>query len=94
MLRFPPPASPGRIVSMTPSPGEGPRMTPAEIKDLRARLGLTQKQLAAKLGVAWRTVQQWESGRRKAPGPAVILLEQLAFWADRDERTRQSEDKS
>jgi DNA-binding transcriptional regulator YiaG len=33
------------------------------IRDLRAKLGLTQEQFAAKVGVTWSTVNRWENGR-------------------------------
>lgn len=32
------------------------------IKKIRNKLGLSQKELAKKLGVHWRTVQNWENG--------------------------------
>jgi DNA-binding XRE family transcriptional regulator len=37
-------------------------MTPALFKALRARLGLTQAELAEKLGVERNTVNRWEMG--------------------------------
>jgi DNA-binding transcriptional regulator YiaG len=37
-------------------------MTGKEVKRIRARLGLTQAQLAEKLGVARVTVARWEVG--------------------------------
>lgn len=38
-----------------------------DIKINRGKLGLTQKELAEKVGVSVRTVQDWEQGRYK-PG--------------------------
>jgi DNA-binding transcriptional regulator YiaG len=38
------------------------------IRDLRAKLGLTQEQFAAKVGVTFSTVNRWESGRSR-PSP-------------------------
>lgn len=52
-------------------------MTGDELKDLRAKLGLTQLQLAEKLGVARNTVTRWEMGIRSIPEPVVRLLEFL-----------------
>jgi len=39
-----------------------------EIKGIRKKLGLTQEQLAHKLGVSWATVARWERGKG-APSP-------------------------
>jgi DNA-binding transcriptional regulator YiaG len=53
-------------------------VTPAQIKRARERLGgLTQKELAAKLGVHWRTIQKWEGGERRPRGPALVALRLL-----------------
>ncbi len=38
-----------------------------QIKQYRKNLGLTQKKLAAKLGVAETTVKRWEKNRNKPP---------------------------
>ena len=39
--------------------------TPALVRDLRRRLGLTQEQLAQRAGVTYSTVNHWENGRRR-----------------------------
>ncbi len=44
---------------------------PALIKDLRARLHLTQEQFAQKVGVTYSTVNNWENGKR-IPLPFLI----------------------
>jgi DNA-binding transcriptional regulator YiaG len=49
-------------------------MGPREIKALRAKLGLTQKQLAKVLGCKLNTVQQWEQDCRR---PGEIFGERL-----------------
>lgn len=41
------------------------------IKDLRAKLGLTQEQFAAKIGVTFSTVNRWENGRG-TPSPLAM----------------------
>lgn len=41
------------------------------VKDLRAQLGLTQEQFAARVGVTWSTVNRWENGRGK-PSPLAL----------------------
>ena len=38
---------------------------PDQIKQLRARLGLTQVVLAERLGVSFPTVNRWENGKSK-----------------------------
>lgn len=52
-------------------------MTPAQLKTLRARLDLTQQQLAEALGVASNTVTRWEMGRHPIPRMAINLLARL-----------------
>lgn len=47
------------------------------LRSARERMGLTQEQLAQKLGVAIRTVARWESGTT-APKPAVLAALGLA----------------
>jgi superfamily II DNA or RNA helicase/DNA-binding transcriptional regulator YiaG len=47
---------------------------PARIKQFRARLGLTQTELAARLGVAFATVNRWENGQTK---PSPLSWKQL-----------------
>ena len=41
------------------------------IRELRAKLGLTQEQFAAKAGVTFSTVNRWESGR-STPSPLTM----------------------
>lgn len=53
-------------------------MTPQEIKDLRKKIGDTQKEFAQKLGFTdYNTVSRWERGVRKPHSSALILLKQL-----------------
>lgn len=52
-------------------------MTPAEFKEARLRLGLTQSELARALklgGDGKRTVRRWEHGERDIPGPAQVAV--------------------
>lgn len=54
-----------------------PRMiefTPEAVRELRKREGASQAVMAAHLGVATKTVGQWERGQRKPEGPAARLL--------------------
>ncbi|HJB41832.1 MAG TPA: helix-turn-helix domain-containing protein [Candidatus Gemmiger avicola] len=51
-------------------------MTTAErIKAARKKAGLTQKQLADKLGISFQTIAQWETGSRK---PKIDTLRRIA----------------
>lgn len=53
-------------------------MTPLEVKALRRRLGWTQRQLAAALGVTVTSVARWEQGTRTVSPLAVTSLMLLA----------------
>jgi transcriptional regulator with XRE-family HTH domain len=44
------------------------------LRELRARLGLSQEGLAAALGVSFPTVSRWERGKSKPRGPASTIL--------------------
>jgi putative transcriptional regulator len=48
--------------------------SPAQIKQLRKSLKLSQNRFAASLGVAQATVCRWELGYEKPSGPSTILL--------------------
>lgn len=47
------------------------------IRKLRARLGLTQEQFAAQVGVTWSTVNRWENGRGKPSPLAMRRIEEM-----------------
>lgn len=47
---------------------------PMLVKEIRARLRLSQTAFAGLIGVSLRTVQDWEQGRREPSGPAKMLL--------------------
>jgi putative transcriptional regulator len=44
------------------------------VKELRARIGLSQPKFAALLNVDVGTLRNWEQGRREPTGPAKALL--------------------
>jgi DNA-binding transcriptional regulator YiaG len=52
-------------------------MTAEEIKELRAKLGLTQEAMARAVGVSYPTILRWESGRFKPCRMALEKLEKL-----------------
>lgn len=51
-----------------------PPPSPAELRALRHRLGLSQARFARRFGFSVDTVRQYEQGRRTPTGPAVALL--------------------
>lgn len=54
-------------------------MTPAEIKAIRQRYGLSQTELAALLRISdLRTIRRWEKGEVPVSGPASVVLELMA----------------
>ena len=53
-------------------------MTAEEIKELRLKLGLTQKQLAEKLGVTKTTIHNWERQLARPSPMAKRGLNRLA----------------
>ncbi len=53
-------------------------MTRKQLRAARAKLGLTQAQLGARLNVDMRTIRKWEAGDRKIPGAVVLAMKYLA----------------
>jgi len=51
-----------------------PIIKPVDIKKVRARLRVSQREFALLMGVSARTLQNWEQGRREPEGPAKTLL--------------------
>jgi putative transcriptional regulator len=47
---------------------------PLQVKRIRDSYGLTQEKFAALLGISVGTLRNWEQGRRKPEGTALILL--------------------
>ena len=52
-------------------------MNADDIKKLRHKLGLTQEQLAHKIGVAFTSISRWENGRTKPSPLAQYALMRL-----------------
>lgn len=48
-----------------------------KIRELRSKLGMTQEQFAAKVGVTFSTVNRWESGKSKPLPLAMRRIEEL-----------------
>ena len=45
-----------------------------DVKSVRAKLGMTQEQFAARFGFSTATLRHWERGDRSPRGPALVLL--------------------
>lgn len=52
-------------------------MDPEKIIALREKLGITQRELAEKLGITVHAVRKWEQGKRQIKGAALKLLQEL-----------------
>ena len=65
-------------------------MMPEELKRIRARMKMTQVQLAEALGVRQETVARWESGMRirGIPEPTARLIRFIGLIAARVEAAR------
>ncbi len=48
-----------------------------DVAAVRAQTGLSQDAFARRIGVSVGTLRNWEQGRRKPDGPAMILLSML-----------------
>lgn len=54
-------------------------MSNLDIKEIRGRLGLTQKEFAERLSVHYRTVQKWESGETEIKPAHRSMIESVFF---------------
>jgi DNA-binding XRE family transcriptional regulator len=54
-----------------------PSLTPAELKEARARLGFSQEKLAFALGVNRLSVVRWEGGLHRIPLMVTLAIKQL-----------------
>lgn len=72
--------APCRVRMVTPCVGD-------ELKAARKRLKLSQAELAILLKTPARTLQDWEAGRRRVPGIALVAV---VLLQERDERVMAS----
>ena len=59
-----------------------PELTPDTVRALRQRLGVTQDQLAARLGCSTQAVSFWERGTRTPTGLYAAALRRLMAETD------------
>ena len=50
------------------------RIDPVDVKAIREKAGLSQRELANMMRVSVRTLQNWEQGKRRPTGPASALI--------------------
>lgn len=65
-------------------PDQGKAWLARQIRNLRLKLGLTQEQFAAKVGVTFSTVNRWENGKGK---PSPLAMRQIKDFIDQNELT-------
>lgn len=65
-------------------PDQGKAGLARQIRNLRLKLGLTQEQFAAKVGVTFSTVNRWENGKGK---PSPLAMRQIKDFIDQNELT-------
>ncbi len=58
---------------------------PKKIKTLRQKLGLSQEELAQKLGVSFTSVNRWENGQTK---PSKLAKKQIDLLCRKSEKLK------
>ncbi len=51
---------------------------PVDVKNIRARMGMSQNEFASAFGISVSTLRHWERGDRTPQGPALVLLNVVA----------------
>lgn len=64
----------GRIRRGTLKPSRVTEFRPADVRAVRAKLGISRSEFALMIGVSVATLRNWEQGRRTPDGPALALL--------------------
>ena len=61
-------------------PGEAVvhEFAPIDVKNIRARVGMSQSEFASAFGISVSTLRHWERGDRTPNGPALVLLNVVA----------------
>lgn len=48
--------------------------SPVDVKNIRAKIGMSQNEFASAFGISVSTLRHWERGDRTPHGPALVLL--------------------
>ncbi len=48
--------------------------SPIDVKNVRAKMGMSQNEFASAFGISVSTLRHWERGDRVPQGPALVLL--------------------
>ena len=72
----------GAILRGEKKPSRTFKITPPNIKRIRAGYKLSQEDFASLLGISAATLRNWEQGRRSPQGPARVLLQVAARYPD------------
>ena len=84
--------------AMTKENPESQNWNADAVRDLRSRMGLTQRQMARRLGVRQQTVSEWETGLYAPRGASVTILRMVseesgpAYNTDRGKGVQEDED--
>lgn len=54
------------------------KFSPVDVKEVRAKVGMTQSEFASAFGISVSTLRHWERGDRSPQGPALVLLNVVA----------------
>lgn len=52
--------------------------SPLDVKAVRVKVGMSQKEFASAFGISVSTLRHWERGDRTPHGPALVLLNVVA----------------
>jgi len=52
--------------------------SPVDVKTIRKKIGMSQREFAASFGISLGTLRHWEQGNRQPHGPARVLLNLVA----------------
>lgn len=54
------------------------KVSPVDVKNIRADVGMSQREFASAFGISVNTLRHWERGDRYPNGPALVLLNVLS----------------